>query len=164
MKDFVLYRFFDGDKLLYIGQSIRCYDRFKQHQKREFYKRASNITLERCLSNHQLNEKEAEAIRNEKPEYNIVHNRPIKYNTSDSKIEVLAKINSEVFKYYCLEPWQLSSEVNLDFKDVHRMELILLDIYKGDKTHKELSDKYKVSTKTIQRIKRSSHHSTKVDF
>jgi predicted GIY-YIG superfamily endonuclease len=74
MKDYVLYRFFNEEKLLYVGQSIRCYDRFKQHQNREFYKESTNITLERFFSSSELNEKEIEAIKKEHPTYNVTHN------------------------------------------------------------------------------------------
>jgi predicted GIY-YIG superfamily endonuclease len=71
--DYVLYRFFKENKLLYVGQSIKCYDRFKQHQKRVFYKTATHITLERCFSKKDLNSKEKRAIKIENPVHNIMH-------------------------------------------------------------------------------------------
>jgi hypothetical protein len=71
--DFVLYRFFESQILLYVGQSIRCYDRLKQHQNREFYKRSTHITLERFGSKKELNHREILAITSEHPEYNVMY-------------------------------------------------------------------------------------------
>lgn len=71
-----LYRFYAADgSLLYIGKTIRSYhQRIRDHQGKEWYPEAANIALEQVPA-QQVMRLEAEAIRREKPRYNIVHNQ-----------------------------------------------------------------------------------------
>jgi predicted GIY-YIG superfamily endonuclease len=72
MSDFVLYRFWQDDELLYVGISIRAYQRFTEHQATSsFFGEATNITLERFDNLHDLQQAESEAIANESPKYNV---------------------------------------------------------------------------------------------
>jgi hypothetical protein len=71
-----LYRFYAADgSLLYIGKTTQSYhQRIRGHQAKEWYPEAANIALEQVPA-QQVMRLEAEAIRKEKPRYNIVHNQ-----------------------------------------------------------------------------------------
>jgi predicted GIY-YIG superfamily endonuclease len=72
VSDFVLYRFWKGNDLLYIGMSIRAYQRFTEHQATAvFFAEATNITMERFADFEDLQIAESQAIRNEGPKYNV---------------------------------------------------------------------------------------------
>ncbi len=78
----VLYRFFDADgELLYIGRSVDVWRRLQDHcNGSRFYGEAASVTLQRGFAcEKDLCAAEVEAIRIEKPRYNIAHNggRPI---------------------------------------------------------------------------------------
>ncbi|NOR03677.1 hypothetical protein HGK72_26865 [Mycolicibacterium fortuitum] len=76
--DLVLYRFFDADgALLYIGKSIRAWDRLAEHRRgARFYPDAANITLQRGFcSEAALAKAEVAAIQAERPRFNDQHNR-----------------------------------------------------------------------------------------
>jgi hypothetical protein len=71
-----LYRFWSVEgELLYIGQTIRGYERLKAHERKAWYPEAANVTLERVPA-AQVLQMEAAAIRAERPRYNIVHRPP----------------------------------------------------------------------------------------
>lgn len=69
-----IYRFYAADgALLYIGQSTKAYERVRQHAKgKDWFPEASSVTFERVPAAEVLR-REAEAIRAERPRYNIVH-------------------------------------------------------------------------------------------
>ena len=70
-KEFILYRFWNEDKLLYVGISTRAYERLKEHQGNAgFYKNATAITLERFENLESLRKAERVAIAEEKPLHN----------------------------------------------------------------------------------------------
>jgi excinuclease UvrABC nuclease subunit len=73
----ILYRWWDASgNLLYVGKSIRVLSRIEQHrQGSKFFDEATSMTLERFPDEVSLGIAEVEAIRAEKPIYNIVHNR-----------------------------------------------------------------------------------------
>lgn len=72
-RDFVLYRFWADNELLYVGRSVRAFERMKQHQHgSDFFHLADCVTLERFESAALLDEAERDAIRCEKPKYNKV--------------------------------------------------------------------------------------------
>ena len=72
-REFTLYRFWDGKELLYIGKSIKAFDRFKQHERTSpFYSLSDSVTMERYSTQEELDAAEVEAIRKEKPKYNRV--------------------------------------------------------------------------------------------
>jgi hypothetical protein len=76
MKDRVLYRFFDVDGgLLYVGKSVRAWDRFAAHRTGSaFYPEAAQVTLQRGFkSDRALAKAEVAAIRSERPRFNIQH-------------------------------------------------------------------------------------------
>ena len=71
--DFVLYRFWADNQLLYIGRSVRAFERLKQHQHgSDFFHLADCVTLERFGSAELLDQAERDAIRSEAPKYNKV--------------------------------------------------------------------------------------------
>lgn len=77
--DLVLYRFFDADGgLLYVGIAARFWTRFSAHRRTsEFFPEAATVTMQRGFaSRDDLLAAEAAAIRAEKPQFNVVHNRP----------------------------------------------------------------------------------------
>jgi hypothetical protein len=69
-----LYRFYDADNnLLYIGQSIRAYERVQRHRRdAPWFPDAANVTFQQVPAAEILR-LEAEAIRAERPRYNITH-------------------------------------------------------------------------------------------
>jgi hypothetical protein len=73
----VLYRWWDADgKLLYIGKSIAVLGRIEQHRRNsKFFEEAASMTMERYPDETSLGLAEIEAIRTERPPYNIAHNR-----------------------------------------------------------------------------------------
>ena len=76
MSDFVLYRFWNDEQLLYVGMSIRAYQRFAEHQATAlFFTEATNITMQRFPDLRSLQVAEIEAIETENPQYNIARPR-----------------------------------------------------------------------------------------
>jgi hypothetical protein len=76
--DLVLYRFFDADgELLYIGKSVRAWERFATHRSTsEFYPAAVSVKLQRgFLSSAALSMAEVAAIKAESPRFNVAHSR-----------------------------------------------------------------------------------------
>lgn len=96
----VLYRWWDANgNLLYVGKSIRVLSRIEQHrQGSRFFDEATSMTLERFPDEVTLGLAEIEAIRTEKPVYNIVHNREADASTDfdPETVAALDKIVSEV--------------------------------------------------------------------
>ena len=82
MSRFVLYRFWKDDDLLYVGISIRAYERFTEHQATSvFFAEATNITMERFENLHDLQLAESRAILSEKPKYNVAYSEPSAKNS-----------------------------------------------------------------------------------
>lgn len=84
----VLYRFFDaGGVLLYVGKSIRVWQRFADHQRgSRFFDQAVTITLQRGFgSERELLDAEAAAIHGEQPLYNknLLEGRPSVVSAGD---------------------------------------------------------------------------------
>lgn len=73
----ILYRWWDADgKLLYIGKSIAVFGRIEQHRRNsKFFDEAASMTMERFPDEATLGLAEIEAIRTERPPYNVAHNR-----------------------------------------------------------------------------------------
>lgn len=71
----VVYRFFNAeDDLLYIGQSQRMLTRIREHELcTPWFDEVTQITVQ-TTSAEDLDSVEREAIRNERPRYNVVHN------------------------------------------------------------------------------------------
>ena len=75
-KGHALYHFFSGDELLYIGKTTRLPERWNGHSKNQPW--WSEVT--RCIVEHfpdeiALGRAEIDAITNEHPRYNIMHNK-----------------------------------------------------------------------------------------
>jgi predicted DNA-binding transcriptional regulator AlpA len=68
-----LYRWFSADgSLLYVGISLSSVARAFQHRSEAvWYREACSMTIERCASVKEALSREAEAIRAERPRYNI---------------------------------------------------------------------------------------------
>ncbi len=77
MSETALYRFYDGaGDLLYVGISIRPWDRWKQHRgEKEWWHEVKQITLDRYPDVTTALSAERAAIVAESPRYNVVHNR-----------------------------------------------------------------------------------------
>lgn len=73
-----LYRHFDAfGSLLYVGISLSWLMRTKAHSKSaEWFEEVARVTIEQFATREEAMEAEREAIRREKPRYNVVHNRP----------------------------------------------------------------------------------------
>lgn len=76
MSDFVLYRVFNPySVLLYVGQTMQPAVRFRKHaEKTKYWGEVGSIELERFKSLDALTTAEKEAIRTERPVYNVQHN------------------------------------------------------------------------------------------
>jgi len=76
-RTFALYRWWDASgNLLYVGKSIRLLSRIEQHRRNsKFFDEAASMTIERFPDELTLGLAEVDAIRSEKPLYNILHNR-----------------------------------------------------------------------------------------
>ena len=74
----ILYRHFDkNQKLLYIGLTNNIHGRISGHKSAsKWFLDIANITLEHFPSRFMLIEAEKEAIRNEKPEHNVISQIP----------------------------------------------------------------------------------------
>ena len=73
----VLYRFFDAnDELLYVGISMTPWERFRQHrQDKSWWVDIRKTTMEPYPSRAAVMAAERTAIIEERPRYNVVHNR-----------------------------------------------------------------------------------------
>jgi len=82
MSKVALYRHYDkNDALLYVGISLSSIARMVQHkQKADWTGDAVKMTTEWLDSREEALEAEKIAIKEESPLYNIVHNRPPKFN------------------------------------------------------------------------------------
>lgn len=68
----ILYRFFNGDTLLYVGISINAYARASQHKnKSTWWEEATHVTFEKFDTRAEVDTAETLAIRAERPKYNI---------------------------------------------------------------------------------------------
>lgn len=70
-----LYRHFDSDgNLLYVGISLNAVARLAQHKIcSQWFSQITTITIENFPTRHELLSAEIEAIKNEKPLYNVQH-------------------------------------------------------------------------------------------
>ena len=92
-----LYRYYDIDKnLLYIGISVNAFIRFSQHKSNQLWaSEIAIIEIEKYETRGKVLKAEKEAIKKEKPKYNITYNSiPIKKNRIP-KPEII--FNEEVF-------------------------------------------------------------------
>jgi len=73
----ILYRWWDASgNLLYVGKSIQLFGRIEQHRRNsKFFDDATSMTMERYPDEISLGIAEIEAIRTERPPYNVAHNR-----------------------------------------------------------------------------------------
>lgn len=78
-----LYRFFDGTGvLLYVGISLRPWERFKQHrQDKPWWDDVATVTMEHHDTREQVLQAERDAIVAESPLHNVVHNRGVQRPT-----------------------------------------------------------------------------------
>ena len=74
-KEQTLYRYWQGDDLLYIGIAINAYSRASQHSDTaQWWPEASHVTFEKYASREEVLIAEMLAIKSEHPQYNITHN------------------------------------------------------------------------------------------
>ena len=73
----VLYRFFDAHgELLYVGRTNNPPQRLNGHKAdKDWWRDVSNVAMEHYESFAALEQAERDAIKNENPKYNIVHNK-----------------------------------------------------------------------------------------
>lgn len=95
---FYLYRFFDAaDGLLYVGISIRAYERFSQHQTSSaWFPEAVKVTFELLPDMDELREAETRAIRDERPRYNVSQNERTREEESEIFARALAGMPSDI--------------------------------------------------------------------
>lgn len=76
-EQYVLYRHYnEAGELLYVGVSSRVMRRTREHEKNSaWFGDTFKISIERFPNRDHLLEAEKQAIKNERPKYNIVHNR-----------------------------------------------------------------------------------------
>jgi predicted GIY-YIG superfamily endonuclease len=99
MANHILYRHFDSDEtLLYIGITNDVRNRFKQHDKeKEWWKDVRHCTFDHFPTRAALEEAEVEAIRNERPKYNVIHNQQSRIVLSSTPLnDRLAKLETKV--------------------------------------------------------------------
>lgn len=73
MSSQTLYRFWNADgELLYVGISVRPWDRWKQHRgDKPWWEEVTSVTLENFATRAEVLAAELQAIRTEAPKYNI---------------------------------------------------------------------------------------------
>jgi hypothetical protein len=71
-----LYRFWDSaGRLLYVGISVNPLSRFDQHRaEKPWWDDIASVTIERYPNRSEVLDAEREAIRSEKPAFNVTHN------------------------------------------------------------------------------------------
>ena len=76
--DHALYRFFGDDgALLYVGISLQPFARMGQHRTdKSWWGEVAAVTIERHPTRRDVLAAERDAIRREKPRYNVVHTAP----------------------------------------------------------------------------------------
>lgn len=76
MTPFTLYRFYNaGDELLYVGLSVNPGNRFERHrQDKTWWSEVTRIEMEQLPNHESLKAAEREAIKEEKPLYNVLMN------------------------------------------------------------------------------------------
>lgn len=76
-REFILYRWWRADgTLLYVGKSVSLFARIAAHRKSsEFFAAAATMTIQRLESEAELAVAEVQAIRDEHPLFNVMHNR-----------------------------------------------------------------------------------------
>lgn len=82
----ILYRWWDAEgNLLYIGKSTSVLARISSHSRySSFFDEAASMTIERFPDEITLGFAEVEAIRAERPPYNVVHNREIEMTEEEA--------------------------------------------------------------------------------
>jgi hypothetical protein len=74
-KEQTLYRYWQGDDLLYVGIAANAYSRAAQHSETaRWWPEASHVTFEKYASREEVLIAEKMAIKREHPQYNITHN------------------------------------------------------------------------------------------
>lgn len=72
MKTQILYRFWSGDALLYVGVSANAYRRAGEHRRgAAWFEEADRVTFERFPDRKSVLVAEQAAIRAERPKYNV---------------------------------------------------------------------------------------------
>lgn len=76
----VLYRFWNlADELLYVGITAKPWERWKQHRgDKPWWSEVAKVTLETFATREDVRAAELEAIRNERPRYNIASRPKVK--------------------------------------------------------------------------------------
>lgn len=104
----VLYRHFSADGvLLYVGISGRVWVRNDEHLWLSgWFSEVSQITLERFSTRAEAVEAEREAILNEKPRFNVQHNRPKRKlgKSSSGKPNLYEISRAEIARTVLLQP------------------------------------------------------------
>lgn len=95
--DHALYRFFGSEgELLYVGISLHPFARMSQHRgDKSWWGEVASTTIERFPSRPAVLEAEREAIKSERPRYNIVHAGASRKSTPKPKVH---------FRYTYWEP------------------------------------------------------------
>ena len=93
-----LYKFWNKDKLLYVGISLNVFARLSQHKRdKDWWDEITEITVKHYDTREQALDAEAKAIKEQDPQYNIAMNNGV-YIEVDREAEI-AKLESE-----CVNP------------------------------------------------------------
>ncbi|MEH3135371.1 MAG: GIY-YIG nuclease family protein [Mycolicibacterium neoaurum] len=85
----ILYRFFAGDELLYIGITNNPWTRTKAHQSdKSWFRAVTRSTMEHFDTRAELIEAEIAAIQAEKPKHNVTYNNDRTYTPPPSAMRV----------------------------------------------------------------------------
>ncbi len=133
-----LYRHYDVDNnLLYVGISLSWQKRLKEHKVSSWYKKISNVTLEHHESREKAMYYEREAIKKEKPLYNIQNNNTLKEVNKASK-EILDKSQNRFMGNFV--NFKLSYSLN-ELKSMSGLSMKQIELY----TKKNILSYYEVT-------------------
>lgn len=84
-----LYRFWDsGGDLLYVGISVRPWDRWKQHRgDKPWWEEVASVTLQNFATREDVEAAEIAAIRSENPRYNIAGRASLLANAAEVAVD-----------------------------------------------------------------------------
>ena len=96
----VLYRHFSEDgSLLYVGISLSWPQRTRTHaRKAEWFSQVAKVTIERFPSRGEALAAERDAIRNERPKHNIIHNQGLDVRSCRTGLDT-CEINDPYLEY-----------------------------------------------------------------
>lgn len=96
-EEHTLYRFWDGEVLLYVGISVEAYKRASRHRRlSSWWPKATSVTFEPQPNREAALAAEKFAIQNERPIYNVVHNAANKRRKDDF---VLGEVSKKILDF-----------------------------------------------------------------